>query len=98
MVRVDSNLWVDQIEITNSEYRQFVSWVRDSIVRKMLFDSGLEKYGKSNTKDNHFSPNWEQIVDYSDTLTIKALESKGFWHRGNEQLGLKKEINVSRFN
>tara|TARA_B110000046_G_scaffold162108_1_gene176219 strand:- start:760 stop:1929 length:1170 start_codon:yes stop_codon:yes gene_type:complete len=98
MVRVHSNLWVDQTEITNSEYRQFVSWVRDSIVRKMLFDSGLEKYGKSNTRDNHFSPNWDQIVDYSDTLTIKALELKGFWHRGNEQLGLKKEINVSRFN
>ena len=98
MVRVDSNLWVDQTEITNSEYRQFVSWVRDSIVRKMLFDSGLKKYGKSNTRDNHFSPNWDQIVDYSDTLTIKALESKGFWHSGNEQLGLEKEINVSRFN
>jgi len=98
MVRVDSNLWVDQTEITNSEYRQFVRWVRDSMVRKMLFDSGLKKYGKSNTPDNHFSPNWDHTVYYSDTLTIKVLESKGFWHRGNEQLGLKKEINVSRFN
>ncbi|MEJ6801775.1 MAG: hypothetical protein QNK77_11410, partial [Crocinitomicaceae bacterium] len=41
MVRVDSNLWVDQTEITNSEYRQFVNWVKDSIARNILFDSGL---------------------------------------------------------
>ncbi len=28
--------WMDDTEITNDEYRQFVYWVRDSIARKML--------------------------------------------------------------
>ncbi|MDZ7847859.1 MAG: SUMF1/EgtB/PvdO family nonheme iron enzyme [Owenweeksia sp.] len=32
MVSVPS-FWIDQTEITNNEYRQFVQWVRDSILR-----------------------------------------------------------------
>ena len=28
--------WMDETEITNNEYRQFVFWVRDSIMRRML--------------------------------------------------------------
>lgn len=30
--------WMDQTEVTNSMYRQFVEWVRDSIVRERLAD------------------------------------------------------------
>jgi formylglycine-generating enzyme required for sulfatase activity len=30
--------WMDDTEITNAEYRQFVYWVRDSIIRERLFD------------------------------------------------------------
>lgn len=36
-VSVD-NFWMDDTEITNAEYRQFVHWVRDSIVRERLAD------------------------------------------------------------
>jgi len=41
MVKVDENLWVDQTEITNNEYRQFVQFVRDSICRSILDGEGL---------------------------------------------------------
>ena len=30
--------WMDQTEVTNSMYRQFVMWVRDSIIRERLAD------------------------------------------------------------
>mgnify|MGYP002454895947 FL=1 len=30
--------WMDQTEVTNSMYRQFVYWVRDSIIRERLAD------------------------------------------------------------
>jgi formylglycine-generating enzyme required for sulfatase activity len=30
--------WMDDTEITNAEYRQFLYWVRDSIIRERLFD------------------------------------------------------------
>lgn len=33
--------WMDDTEITNGEYRQFTSWVRDSIARKLLSESAV---------------------------------------------------------
>lgn len=36
-----SAFWMDQTEITNNEYRQFVRWVRDSIVRYRLGEDEL---------------------------------------------------------
>lgn len=41
-------LWMDETEITNNEYRQFVYWVRDSIAHCLLGDAEItdeEKYG-----------------------------------------------------
>lgn len=35
------SFWMDQTEITNNEYRQFVNWVRDSIARYRLGEDGL---------------------------------------------------------
>ena len=34
--------YIDQTEITNNEYRQFVEWVRDSMARERIY-SGLEE-------------------------------------------------------
>ncbi len=36
-VSVD-NFWMDETEITNSQYKQFVFWVRDSIIRERMAD------------------------------------------------------------
>ncbi len=36
-----SSFWIDQTEITNNEYRQFVYWVRDSIARYRLGEDEL---------------------------------------------------------
>ena len=36
-VSVD-NFWMDETEITNSQYKQFVYWVRDSIIRERMAD------------------------------------------------------------
>jgi formylglycine-generating enzyme required for sulfatase activity len=33
-----NSFWMDETEITNNEYRQFVYWVRDSIAYKLLGD------------------------------------------------------------
>ena len=41
-----THFWMDETEITNNEYRQFVFWVRDSIAHVMLGEADLEtKYG-----------------------------------------------------
>ncbi len=36
--------YIDETEITNNEYRQFVYWVRDSIARRLLANAGNEDY------------------------------------------------------
>ena len=36
-VSVDA-FWMDENEVTNSKYKQFVYWVRDSIIRERLAD------------------------------------------------------------
>ena len=36
--------YMDQTEITNNEYRQFVYWVRDSIARRILGETKPELY------------------------------------------------------
>ena len=45
-ISVDA-FWMDEHEVTNSMYRQFVYWVRDSIIRERLADpayGGDESY------------------------------------------------------
>lgn len=36
--------WMDETEITNSEYRQFVNWVRDSLALTVLAENPPENY------------------------------------------------------
>src|SRR4030042_1774091 len=57
--------WMDETEITNNEYRQFIFWVRDSIMRRMLGEQ-LDDYVI--TEDGFGNPieppaiNWETKI------------------------------------
>ena len=42
-VTVDA-FWMDQTEITNDEYKQFVGWVRDSIALRLLVLAGRDEF------------------------------------------------------
>lgn len=39
-----SSFYMDETEITNNEYRQFIQWVRDSILRYRLAEGLVEDY------------------------------------------------------
>lgn len=66
-VSVD-NFWMDETEVTNSKYRQFVYWVRDSIIRERLADpafGGDETF--KITEDRYGEPvkpylNWKKAI------------------------------------
>ena len=66
-VSVD-NFWMDETEVTNSKYRQFVYWVRDSIIRERLADpafGGDETF--KITEDRYGDPvkpylNWKKPI------------------------------------
>lgn len=73
MIKVDSNLWVDQTEITNNEYRQFVSWVKDSIAKTILFEAGKHEYYKIDSTKGTKIINSNTPINYSDTSVVNTL-------------------------
>ena len=66
-VSVDA-FWMDETEITNSKYKQFVFWVRDSIIRERLADpafGGDEAFKIEEDKEgNPITPylNWNKPI------------------------------------
>ena len=63
---------MDQTEITNNEYRQFVHWVRDSIARTLLAEGMVEGYEYiEESADGEFLENpylnWNVPLDWSNT-------------------------------
>ena len=75
--------YMDDTEITNNEYRQFVYWVRDSVAHSYL-DHYLE------TDDGDEVIDWEYEIDWSD----EALED--LFYQGDDQFAGKKEVDVSK--
>ncbi|HHT30595.1 MULTISPECIES: SUMF1/EgtB/PvdO family nonheme iron enzyme [Petrimonas] len=69
-VSVD-DFWMDEAEITNAQYKQFVFWVRDSIIRERLADpayAGDERY--KITEDEYGDPipprlNWSIPIPWT---------------------------------
>ena len=73
------SFYMDETEITNSEYRQFVHWVRDSILRLNLAqmadlegktsddDSGIGAYAYISIEDDDLTPYQKYMIDtYGD--------------------------------
>ncbi len=74
--------WMDETEVTNSEYKQFVAWVRDSIIRTRLADpsyGGDESY--MITEDKNGDPvtphlNWKKALPRKPSEDeLRAIES-----------------------
>lgn len=65
------SFWMDQTEITNNEYRQFIRWVRDSIVRFRLGEDGLvegyEMIDAANKEDPTFFDEYVAL-NYPDSM------------------------------
>ena len=74
--------WMDDTEITNSEYRQFVTYVRDSIIRERLADpnyGGDESYKIEEDKNGDpIKPylNWKKALPRKPNEDeLRAIES-----------------------
>jgi len=74
-----TSFWMDETEITNNEYRQFINWVRDSIAHVLLGEaeiSEVEKYGhflkykKGENAGELIEPrliNWKEEIPWNST-------------------------------
>src|ERR1035437_4998976 len=70
--------YIDQTEISNNEYRQFVYWVRDSIAHRALFESGVAEHGiETDQYDQPIEPplvNWDTKIRYDEQDVREVLE------------------------
>ncbi len=61
--------WMDETEITNTEYKQFVYWVRDSIAYTRLVNAGLTDYAMPNSDgevdEENFRINWKKKIPWN---------------------------------
>src|SRR5690554_4265690 len=93
------SFWMDETEITNTEYRQFVHWVRDSIARRMLGDSFEEflimedRYG--NIIETPYL-NWRIRLDWNNEEYAEILED--LFLPENERFFRRKEIDTRKLN
>jgi formylglycine-generating enzyme required for sulfatase activity len=69
--------WMDDTEITNNEYRQFVFWVRDSIARKLLGEVYPDFLISENVRGEALSEtflNWDERIDWNEPDYQTILE------------------------
>jgi len=93
--------YMDETEITNNEYRQFVYWVRDSIARVLLGDILPEDYLiEEDTKTGEiFDPpflNWQSRIDWEGEEEREVLSE--LYLSENERFFRKKELDTRKLN
>jgi len=94
--------WMDETEITNSKYKQFVFWVRDSIIRERLADpayGGNEAFKIEEDRDgNPIKPylNWNKPIPWRNPNEDeqRAIESV---YRTNPITGVR-ELDPTQLN
>lgn len=96
--------YIDETEITNNEYRQFVEWVRDSIARRLLseeFEQFLITVDENGNEIEEYadgqlpSINWEESFEYNDEEYKEALNS--MYYEPNDRVYGRKEFDVRQF-
>jgi len=89
--------WMDETEITNNEYRQFVFWVRDSIMRRMLGEQLDDFVISEDEYGNLIDPpaiNWEARIDMQDEEINEILSD--LYLNQNERFFNKKEVDTRK--
>ncbi len=103
-----SAFYMDQTEITNAEYRQFVNWVRDSVAITSLGPSGAPNLYKPIPPSTAGGPavstsqqniNWKAVgnggVLWGRNSTLKP-KLQNMYYAGNDALPGKNEIDIRK--
>jgi gliding motility-associated lipoprotein GldK len=92
---------MDQTEITNNKYRQFVYYVRDSILRTKLGNASItdRQYFMADQDGNVIEPNiinWEEKIDPEEETTKATIEE--MYYPPEERFNGKKQVDVRKLN
>ena len=100
-----SAFYMDETEISNSEYHQFVNWVRDSIAIKLLGNKADPKKYILTAKGKAAAPgakkyiNWKNVNAKKGLWTDKKIVNdldKAMYYQGNDKFFNKKELKVEQ--
>ena len=80
-----SGFYMDDTEVTNNEYRQFVEWIKDSLAH-----ARLDHFIESEDESGQQRIDWKQKIDWTDE-TLEDL-----YYKGNERFAGKKEFDVRK--
>jgi len=94
--------YIDETEITNNEYRQFVTWVRDSIARVILGENGVEGYELIEEDDygNFIDPpriDWDRPIRWDDSEVREVLEDEMYLPE-HERFYSRREFDTRKLN
>jgi len=94
-----SAFYMDETEITNNEYRQFVNWVKDSIARTILSESKPDVFLTSKNKKTGevYDPpylNWKPKINWKGITEMPLLEP--MYLPENERYFRKKQIDARK--
>ncbi|HEY8365650.1 MAG TPA: SUMF1/EgtB/PvdO family nonheme iron enzyme [Bacteroidia bacterium] len=97
--------YMDQTEISNNEYRQFVEWVRDSMARRLLGEAGIDgfyieedEYEEYIVNLNLPDPpriNWKTKIKWDDPEQAETLEE--MYYPQKERYYAKRELDVRKY-
>jgi sulfatase modifying factor 1 len=79
--------FMDDTEVTNNEYRQFVQWVVDSLAHDKL-----QHYVETEDGSGEQRIDWDQDVDFEDN----AEELQDLFYQGNERFSGLQELDISK--
>jgi len=102
--------WIDQTEITNNEYRQYIKWVKDSLIRELIGDILPDEFRITvDAYDQPLEPdiygrdhiiNWEQKIDkrlIRENAEVRDAINNLYYKMDDRFFG-KKEIDVHKLN
>ncbi len=92
--------YMDETEITNNEYRQFVNWVRDSLAHTILGEAGIEGHLIEEDKYGNFLEpakiDWNTKIRWNDSEVREILEEEMYLPE-HERLNGRREFDTRKY-
>ncbi|MBX7051512.1 MAG: SUMF1/EgtB/PvdO family nonheme iron enzyme [Flavobacteriales bacterium] len=96
--------YIDQTEISNNEYRQFVDYVRDSLMRDYLANADVEGFKQPDRDDGRdwevfvnkgYVLNWEEPIDMENEDIFENIFNE-FYLQGSDKFYDRLEIDTRK--
>lgn len=97
-VTIDA-FWMDETEVTNDEYKQFVNWVRDSVALRALVVNGRDEFirtsrnGAYDDMDPEVAPlNWKSKIPWNSNDEEITDILSFMYYQGEDRMASSKEF------